>query len=104
MGIETIIIGVGVSAAIAASAYALTSLPKSNQNMKKSISDLQVTRAEEGQCVPIVYGTVRVPGSIIWYGNEVFKPTSTAGAKGAGSSSSSQNYKVYLDVHLIYNF
>ncbi len=101
MGIETIIIGASIAASIALTAYSMLATPKSKQNMKKSISDMSVTRAEEGQCIPIVYGTVRVAGSIIWYGNVIYKEIAAKGAKGSSSSSSSNNYKTYVDVHLI---
>lgn len=74
---------------------------KSNQKMKHSMNDLQVTRAEEGQVVPIVYGTVRVPGSIIWYGNFFTKRIKAAGAKGGSADTGNDNFDVYLDTHFV---
>lgn len=101
MALETIIIGAAVLASVAASAYAMLQAPKSSQKMKQSIGDMSVTRAEEGQCIPIVYGTVRVPGSIIWYGNLKTKEMPTPGGKGAGASEGTGNYRVYIDAHFV---
>lgn len=100
MALETIIIG-AIAIGMAAASFAMMASPKSKQNMKKNFGDLSVTRAEEGQVVPIVYGTVRVPGSIIWYGNPIFEDVPAAGAKGFGGASSSGGYNVYLDVHFV---
>lgn len=100
MGIETaIIVGIVVGGIMTGVSMAL--MPKSKQNMKHNLSELQVTRAEEGQAIPIVYGTCRVPGSIIWYGNFFTKKVKAAGSKGGSASSGSDNYDVYIDAHLI---
>ena len=83
MGIETAII-VGLLVGGIMTGVSLALMPKSKQNMKHNLNELQVTRAEEGQTIPIVYGTVRVPGSIIWYGNFFTKKIKAAGSKGGG--------------------
>ena len=100
MGIETaIIVGLVVGGVMMGVSLAL--MPKSKQKMKQDISTLQITRAEEGQVVSLVYGTVRVPGSIIWYGNMLTKRIKPAGSKGGSSSSGNESYDVYIDTHLV---
>ena len=38
-------------------------------NMQPSSLDaFQITKVEEGSCVPIIYGRVKLTGNIIWYG------------------------------------
>lgn len=101
MGLETIAIIGSIAVSVGTMAYALTAMPSSKSKQKKELNELQVTRAEEGQVVPLVYGTVRVPGSIIWYGNINYKETKAPGAKGGGASGGSEMYRVYCDVHLV---
>ena len=75
--------------------------PKPKMNMKPaSLADFQVTQANEGQPVPIVYGTVHIPGNIIFYGNLVVEEIKQKqkGGKGGGSRSVTVGYKYYLDI------
>ena len=76
-----------------------------DMNMKPaSLADFQVTQAKEGQNVPLTYGTVKIPGNIIYYGNLVTvaqKEEVSGGGKGGHhhhSHSQTTGYKYYLDV------
>lgn len=74
---------------------------KKKDGMSQSISDFQVTHAEEGQCVPITYGDCYVNGSVIWYGNVRYKNIKAKGAKGSGGDASSSGYRAFCDCHLV---
>jgi len=57
-------------ATIAASYYMTTRVDVKGQKMKPATLDsFTITYCEEGTVVPLIYGTVRVPGNILWYGN-----------------------------------
>lgn len=104
MGIETIIIlSASIAIAAAASAYAILSAPKINKEQMNpaSLDSFNVTQAKEGMAVPIVYGRVRIPGNIIWWGNLVTIPieSDSGGGKGGGGGDSTvTGYQYYADV------
>ncbi|WP_051516917.1 phage tail protein [Herbaspirillum sp. RV1423] len=45
---------------------------------------LQIQTSAYGLCVPIVYGTTRVPGNLIWYGDFTPIPHTTSSSAGGG--------------------
>ena len=69
-----------------------------------SLDSFEPTRANEGMVVPIVYGTCRVPGNLLWYGNlktkQVTETVETGGGSGGGGGSETfvTGYKYYMDV------
>jgi hypothetical protein len=101
MGIELIIGAIALAITIGSTVYMAVAMPKSKNKNKQSIDSFQVTRAEEGQCIPIVYGSVRVPGSIIWYGNVRYKNIKPSGGKGGGGGGGSAGFKTYVDAHIV---
>lgn len=101
MGLETIAIIAAVAISVGTAAYAAVVSSKSQSKQKQEIGNIQVTRAEEGQVIPMVYGTVRVPGSIIWYGNVKYYPIKAKGGKGGGGGGGTSGYSVYIDAHLV---
>jgi len=57
------------------------------------VSALRVQRSVNGAAVPVVYGTARLAGNLIWYGDLVANPVKSGGGKsggkgGAGGGSS----------------
>ncbi len=77
--------------------------PKTMQMKPASLSDFSVSTANEGQPVPIVYGRVKIPGNIIYYGNLRAEPVYQKikiGKKGGGSKSQKvlTGYNYYIDL------
>ena len=71
------------------------------QNMKPaSLSDFSYNQANEGAPVPLIYGTVKIAGNIIWYGNlkTVEEKQEVKGGKGHHSQSVVTGYKYYIDI------
>lgn len=96
MGIETAI-GIGVSLVSAGAGFLI---PVSNQDSmeKPSLDDFSPTMASEGTVIPLVYGTRRIPGNLVWYGNLRTSPIEeSSGGKGIGSASQTTGYKFYVD-------
>ena len=69
-----------------------------------TLEDLGATTADEGVVVPMVFGTRKVPGNIMWYGNLTSKAVTTQGASGGKSGGGTtghdviSGYKYYLDL------
>ena len=83
-----------VIAAAAATYYFSRQVDPKSQNMKPATLDsFSVTYCEEGTVVPLIYGTCRVPGNILWYGN---LRTEIDHARGPGRPIA--GYWYYLDV------
>lgn len=77
----------------------------SDMNMKPaSLADFQMTQSNEGQPVPLTYGTVKIPANLIYYGNLVTEKQTeevSGGGKSGGGGSSQEvttGYKYFLDV------
>jgi len=101
MGVGVIVVVASVALAAAAAAYAILSQPKGKKDQMPptGLDQFGVTQATEGMAVPIIYGRVRTPGNIIWYGNlktiELFvKPK---GGKGVKPKKQFAGYQYYLD-------
>lgn len=78
--------------------------PKMNYKMKPApATEISITQAQEGAPIPIVYGQVKIPGTIIWYGNlwskEVVEEVS-GGGKGGGKKKQKvhKGYIYYFDM------
>ena len=64
-----------------------------------SLDSFNITQASEGSVIPVVYGRIRLPGNIIWYGNlETEEVESEGGGKGGGGEGQVVGYKYWLDV------
>lgn len=104
MGIDPISwVFLGVMALSAIFAY--SSMKGANTNPSDmepaGMDSFQVTQAREGSCVPLVYGRVRIPGNILWYGNlvtEAIIQEVEGGKGGGGSEDVVSGYKYYMDV------
>lgn len=76
--------------------------PKMPQMKPASLADFQVSQANEAQPIPIVYGTCKIAGNIIFYGNlrteEVKQKSGRGGKGGGGSKEQVVGYKYYLDI------
>lgn len=108
---EVIVVGLNTLMTIATIAtgglvggiYALYQMQKNKSNangMKPStLGDFQITTAQEGACVPMVYGRCKITGNIIFYGNLTSEEvTESVGGKGMGGGGEATGYKYYLDV------
>lgn len=92
---------VSIVISVASIAVGMVMGQKNKSKLKSNLSELQITKAEEGQCIPLIYGDVRVPGNIDWYGNIVYGKASSGGGKGGGGSSGAKSYNVYCDAHFV---
>ncbi|MEM1687092.1 MAG: phage tail protein [Zestosphaera sp.] len=77
--------------------------PKARNIKRKpaSISDFSISQANENIPIPLIYGKVRIPGNIIWYGNLVTEPVddSVKGWKGIGKRQKlTRGYNYYVDI------
>lgn len=79
----------------------LTPKPKNIQMKPASLADFSVTQAYEGQPIPIVYGRVKIPGNIIYYGNLTTVPEYQKVKGGKGGDTKKKvitGYHYYLDI------
>ncbi|MCK5605698.1 hypothetical protein KAR91_27635, partial [Candidatus Pacearchaeota archaeon] len=108
-GIEIIrfsAVGIAVAAVVIAAgslAYSLYIMRKAQQNQEElapnSLDEFAPTQAREGLAIPLIYGKVRLPGNIMWYGNLITeKITEDTGGKGGGGGDVTTGYKYYIDV------
>ncbi len=78
--------------------------PGSTDMSPAGLDSFSVTSAQEGAVVPLIYGTVRLRGNILWYGNlhtvEITQKVSSGGKGGGGSKTKTQvtGHQYYLDV------
>lgn len=85
--------------------YLITSLlMKGNRKKMKrgDITKIEATQAEEGSVIPMCYGTTRVAGNIVYYGNlrEKVKNGQSA-SKGSGEQQEADQVETILDVHMV---
>jgi len=95
------IIAAIVMAGLSWLAYQYRPKPKGTEMKPASLSDFSITQANEGQPIPIVYGRVKIPGNIIYYGNlrtEEVKEEVDGGKGGGGDEEVTTGYKYYLDI------
>jgi len=98
--IAIIAIGVSIALSAAAAGYAIYQSSKIQKDGMgpAGLDSFNATHAQEGLVVPIVYGRVRVPGNIIWYGNVTTIPMhGGGGGKGGKKKSAITGYKYYVD-------
>lgn len=110
MGIETIILISAFAIAAALAAYTITQSKKSassDQMGPQGLDQFGITQNREGSAVPMIYGRVRLPGNIIWYGNLGTDPVYTefddgGGGKGFGGGGGGDDqissYRYYIDI------
>ncbi len=105
MGVSALItIGISFVLSAAASAYAFLMAGKQETNTLSpaDLDSFGITQAKEGSVVPLIYGRVRVPGNIIYYGNLTCEEITSEpeGGKGIGGSGGEQvtGYKYKLDI------
>jgi hypothetical protein len=60
--------------------------PSRRGRTPQQVATLQVTSATKGEPVPVVYGTQRIAGTVIWYGN--FQQHEQGGGKKGGGGGS----------------
>lgn len=100
MAIGIIIASVAIAGAL--SAYAIMQGRKVKNADMRGTEGFTPTYATEGATVSLIYGRVRVPGNIIWYGNLTSKKTKTksSGGKGemmGGGNSGGEQVDYYCD-------
>ena len=82
-----------VSAALAYYTYTMSANIKGQDMKPATIDAFAITYCEEGTVLPLIYGTVRVPGNIMWFGN---LQTTVSHANGPGQPIEGYYYR--LDV------
>lgn len=71
--------------------------PKPLVRKPATLADFQVTQVEEGTPIPIVYGLVKIPSTIIWYGNLKVEEVRERPDGKKGGSKITVGYKYWLD-------
>jgi hypothetical protein len=72
-----------------------------NGQQTTQAAGIRVQTSIYGRAVPIVYGTNRISGNLIWYGNFTAIPQSQkSGGKGGGGSSTSYTYTAAVEIAL----
>ena len=99
LGFGSLWVGLSFVVGSALGSYLFPTYQQPEQKMKPaSLSDFSITQANEGQPVPLTYGTVKIAGNIIYYGNLVVEEEKErAGGKGGGDKVT-VGYNYYLDV------
>lgn len=109
MGWEALIyVAVAVIAAVVSYVVAISSssIPTIEQSRQDPRSDLMVTSVKEGGVIPVVYGTCRLAGNIIYYGDlqsvTHYEEQTVSGGKGGGGGSETRQvaagYDYWIDV------
>lgn len=99
--VATLVIAVG--SAIYALSQSSTAATNDSDMSPASLDSFNLTTAEEGKVVPLIFGTVRTNGNFLYYGGLTSVPEYDeveSGGKGGGSKSSKvlQGYDYYLDM------
>lgn len=95
---------VAISVIMAGVSYYMASSYTPGEMQQDPLQALQTTTVREGTVVPIVYGTVRIAGNLLYYGGLKSQPhmeQTTGGGKGGGGGGSDtvqQGYDYYLNV------
>lgn len=63
-----------------------------------SLDDFQITKADEGSAVPLIYGRRKLTGNLIWYGNFETEPIWEKVDAGKDDEWVITGYNYYLDV------
>lgn len=98
MGLPSLITYGIVAITAGLTAYALFFGPKGNtDSMGPQVEDFNPTMAKEGAVIPVIYGRVRRPANLVWYGDVRTKAIKQkTGGKGmGGGSSQTTGYKTY---------
>ena len=91
MGVGLIIAAVTIGATVATTLFAKG--PRSTKGADMAPANLdafRLTTAEEGTVIPRVFGTVRLPGNLLYYGNLSSEPEyeeTTVGGKGGKATT-----------------
>ncbi|MBS7620975.1 hypothetical protein KEJ32_02515 [Candidatus Bathyarchaeota archaeon] len=88
-------------AGLTAAMYFFAPKPKTALKKPASLADFKISQVQEGAPVPIVYGTVTIPGTITYYGNlkvEEVKQKARGGKGGGGSKEVTTGYRYYIDM------
>ena len=104
MGVGLIIAAVTIGATVATTLFAKG--PRSTKGADMAPANLdafRLTTAEEGTVIPRVFGTVRLPGNLLYYGNLSSEPEyeeTTVGGKGSKKKKQKvlQGYHYRMDV------
>ncbi len=101
-GIATLITvgSVLISGALAAYSILTAGKGQGDELGPQTLDSFSVTQAKEGSAVTTVYGRVRVPGNIIYYGNlkaKKIKPDIDGFKAGAGSQNSFVGFEYRID-------
>lgn len=98
--IAYVIIGV-IALAGAVVAGIMMSKQKPNKMKPLGLSDFSITGHNEGVAIPLLWGTKKIVGNIVWYGNLTSKEEhEDVGGKGLGASSPMTGYRYFMDIWL----
>lgn len=100
-GLVWALVYVGIAVVGAVAGYLIASSYTPGEMQVDPLQQLQTTTAREGTVVPIVYGTVRLAGNIMYYGGlksiPHYEPAS-GGGKGSSPDAVQSGYDYYLNV------
>ena len=63
----------------------------SQSSMPKQFNSIQTMQSSYGNCLPLVYGRTRIPGTIIWYTNFTATASTDGGGGGKGGGGNTGN-------------
>jgi len=99
MGAGTIVAMIVVAIISAALSYYLLSKYQPDQQMP----ELNIMKIEEGNPVPIIYGTVRIAGTLIYYGGvQYIEPESGGGKGGGGKGGGGSGFSYIIDAWIVF--
>ncbi len=102
MGVSLFLTALTVGATVATTLFARGPRTSQGSDMAPvNLDAFRLTTAEEGTVIPRVFGTVRLPGNLLYYGNLTSVPEyeETRGGKGGKKKQKVlQGYHYYMDV------
>lgn len=75
-------------------------LDKGPNTQGPRLEDLKVAGSTYGVGIPVLYGTERLAGNVIWSTDKLEIPTTTSAGKGGGASNTSYKYYVHMSIAL----
>ena len=94
-----LVAGAIIAAVGAAVWYGMKKMPNPNEMKPLGLGDFQITQCNEGEAIPLLWGTKKITGNIVWYGNLVsVEQSEDVGGKGMGGGAPITGYQYYMDI------
>jgi hypothetical protein len=101
-GVDWLVVAeIAIAIAAGVAAYVMASNIEQEFHPPDPRGDLSATTVREGDPIPVIFGTVRCPGTLLWYGNvtsEAVYSEAEGGKGGGGGGQVFEGYNYYADV------